>query len=240
MSVNGLNTIKQTASLIMKNKKILGLIIARSGSKGVKNKNIKFFKGKPLVKWTLEAAKKSKYLSHVLVSTDSSKIIDLAKKMKIDAPFIRPKKLSSDKAKIGAVIFHTLKWIKKNRNHNYKYLMLLQATSPNRNQHHIDNALNYYFNKLSSKVDNLVSVTEAPIKTGWIMQKKNNFLKFVFKKKASFRQTLPYFYIPNGAIFICKLKNFKGSFYTKKTISYLMGKKASLDIDDLKDFAYKF
>ena len=76
MSVNGLNTIKQTASLIMKNKKILGLIIARSGSKGVKNKNIKFFKGKPLVKWTLEAAKKSKYLSHVLVSTDSSKIIE--------------------------------------------------------------------------------------------------------------------------------------------------------------------
>ncbi len=222
----------------MENKKILGLVIARKGSKGVKNKNIKNFKGKPLAKWTLEAAKKSKYLSHVLVSTDSMQIINLAKKMKLDAPFDRPKKLSTDKAKIGSVIFHAVKWIKKNRNEKYDYLMLLQATSPYRNYLHIDNALKYFFSIPKNKADNLVSVTEAPIKTGWIMKKKKYNLEFVFKNKASFRQKLPDFYIPNGAIYLCNLKKFKGSFYTKKTISYVMKKKYSLDIDDLKDFKY--
>ena len=222
----------------MKNKKVLGLIIARSGSKGVRNKNIKIFNGKPLVKWTLEAAKRSKYLDHVLVSTDSKKIINLSKTMSIDAPFVRPKVLSSGKAKIGSVIFHALKWIKKQRNEKYDYLMLLQATSPYRNHKHIDNAIKYYFKISKNKPYNLVSVTEAPIKTGWILKKKNKFLEFVFKNKASFRQKLPNFYIPNGAIYLCNLKTFKGSFYTKKTVSYVMEKKASLDIDDLKDFKY--
>ena len=238
MSDNGLSTTRQILFLIMENKKILGLVIARKGSKGVKNKNIKNFKGKPLAKWTLEAAKKSKYLSHVLVSTDSMQIINLAKKMKLDAPFDRPKKLSTDKAKIGSVIFHAVKWIKKNRNEKYDYLMLLQATSPYRNYLHIDNALKYFFSIPKNKADNLVSVTEAPIKTGWIMKKKKYNLEFVFKNKASFRQKLPDFYIPNGAIYLCNLQKFKGSFYTKKTISYVMEKKYSLDIDDLKDFKY--
>jgi len=238
MLVSGQSTTKQIIFLTMKNKKILGLIIARKGSKGVKNKNIKNFKGKPLAKWTLEAAKKSRYLSHVLVSTDSIRIINLAKKMKLDAPFTRPKKLSTDQAKIGSVIFHALKWLKKNRSEKFDYLMLLQATSPHRNNNHIDNALKYFFNILKNKADNLVSVTEAPIKTGWIMKKKSYFLDFVFKNKASFRQKLPDYYIPNGAIYLCNLKKFRGSFYTKKTASYVMEKNYSLDIDDIKDFKY--
>ncbi len=220
----------------MKNKKVLGLIVARSGSKGVKNKNIKLFRGKPLVKWTLEAAKKSKLLNHVLVSTDSKKIIHISKKLKLDAPFTRPKKLSTGKAKIGSVVFHALNWMKKERGKKFDYIMLLQATSPYRTNKHIDNAIKYYFKMHKSETDSLVSVSEAPIKTGWIMQKKGIFLNFVFKKKAHFRQRLTNFFIPNGAIYLCKLKRFKGSFYSKNTISFKMNKKESLDIDDLQDF----
>ena len=70
------------------------------------------------------------------------------------------------------------------------------------------------------------------------MKKKNHYLDFVFKNKASFRQKLPDYYIPNGAIYLCNLKKFRGSFYTKKTVSYVMEKNHSLDIDDLKDFKY--
>ena len=70
--------------------------------------------------------------------------------------------------------------VKKNRSEKFDYLMLLQATSPHRNNNHIDNALKYFFNILKNKADNLVSVTEAPIKTGWIMKKKKLFFRFCF------------------------------------------------------------
>jgi CMP-N-acetylneuraminic acid synthetase len=222
--------------LVSKNKKILGLVIARAGSKGVVNKNTRSFKGKPLIQWTLEAAKKSKLLSHVLVSTDSKKIINLSKKLKIDAPFVRPKKLSTEKAKINSVIFHAIDWLKKNRSEKFEYLILLQATSPYRTHNHIDSAIKYFFKFSISPSETLVSVSEAPIKTGWIMKQKGRHLKSVFKKNSSFRQLLPNFYIPNGAIYICNLKTFKGSFFTKKVISFVMKKEVSLDVDYLKDY----
>ena len=98
---------------MIKSKKILGLVIARAGSKGLANKNIKKFKGKPLVQWTLDAAKKSKLLDHVIVSTDSKKIINIAKKLKIDVPFTRPKKISTAKTEVNYVISHALNWLKK-------------------------------------------------------------------------------------------------------------------------------
>ena len=131
------------------NRKILGLIIARKGSKGLKNKNTKIFRGKPLVKWTLEAAKKSKLLNHVIVSTDSNKIIKLAKQTGVDAPFVRPKNLSTSNADIKSVIYHTTNWLKKNRSRKYDYLMLLQATSPFRTNKHIDDSIKHFF-KLSN------------------------------------------------------------------------------------------
>ena len=218
------------------NRKILGLIIARKGSKGLKNKNTKIFRGKPLVKWTFEAAKKSKLLNHVIVSTDSNKIIKLAKQTGVDAPFVRPKNLSTSNADIKSVIYHTTNWLKKNRSRKYDYLMLLQATSPFRTNKHIDNSIKHFFKLSNNKNETLVSVSLAPKKTSWIMQKKGKYLNFVFNKRAPFRQMLPNYYMPNGAIFICNLSKFKKSFYSNKVISYVMNKTVSLDIDDLQDF----
>ena len=221
---------------MIKSKKILGLVIARAGSKGLANKNIKKFKGKPLVQWTLDAAKKSKLLDHVIVSTDSKKIINIAKKLKIDVPFTRPKKISTAKTEVNYVISHALNWLKKNRGKKYDYLMLLQATSPHRNHFHIDSSIKYYFKISKNKFDTLVSVSEAPEKTCWIMYKKEKFAQFVFNKRVNRRQESPKFIIPNGAIYFCNLKKFSGDFYGNKIIYYSMGKKESLDIDSLQDF----
>ena len=121
---------------------IIALIPARSGSKGLKNKNILNFNKKPLIAWTIETALKSKYLNDVYVSSDSPKIIKIAKKFGANVPFVRPKYLSSDKAKSIDVIIHALNRINKNK--KYKYILLLQPTSPLRITRDIDNNLVIY------------------------------------------------------------------------------------------------
>ena len=133
-----------------KNYKILSLIVARSGSKGLKNKNTKFFLGKPLVSWSILASKKSKYIDYTLVSTDSQKIINISKSLGAHAPFKRPKKLALDNSKIKDVIFHSLKWLKKNEL-KFDFLILLQPTSPLRTAKHIDESIRYYFSNSKKK-----------------------------------------------------------------------------------------
>ena len=220
---------------MIKNHKILALIIAREKSKGLRNKNTIIFKKKPLIQWTMEAAKKSKLIDKILISTDSKKIIKLAKKKKIFVPFLRPKKLSSSKAKIKSVIFHMLKWLKDNKKLDYEYLILLQATSPLRNHIHIDKAIKYYFKRKKKETDTLVSVREMEKKTQWIMKRNGELISFIFKQKRERRQELENLYLPNGAIYLCNIKKFKGNFFGKRTLFFLMDEKSSLDIDSQKD-----
>ena len=97
----------------MKNE-ILTIIPARSGSKGVKNKNIKLINGKPLIYWTIKEAKKSK-LSQIIVSTDSKKILRISKKFGADVPFLRPKKISKDNTEMTDVLKHALNFFYKKK-----------------------------------------------------------------------------------------------------------------------------
>ena len=120
----------------MKNKKIICLICARSGSKGIKNKNIKVLNGKPLIQWTFDVAKKIKEFNKIILSSDSKKIINLAKKNKIDVPFLRPKNLAKDNSKELNVWKHALKYLKK-INQFPDILVVLPPTSPLRKSHHI-------------------------------------------------------------------------------------------------------
>ena len=149
---------------MIKNKKIICLIVAKKKSTGLKNKNIFKIKSKPCIYWTFKAAKKSKYIDLAMLSTDSKKIINIAKKMRIFSPFIRPSKLSNKNSKVIDVILHSIKWLKKNRIFNYKYLLLLQASSPLRTAKHIDNAIKYYLKNKKTDKETLVSVTKAPNK----------------------------------------------------------------------------
>ena len=217
-------------------KKILGLIVARKNSKGLINKNILKINSKPCIEWTFDAAKKSKLIDFAMLSTDSRKIIKLAKKNKIFCPFVRPKKLSKDKSEVHGVINHSLMWLKENLNYQFKYILLLQASSPLRTYKHIDEAIKFYFKNSTNNKDTLVSVVKSPIKTNWLLKKNGKYVSFLFKqKKNNMRQQNPIYYQPNGAIFFANIESYKNNFYAKNTLFFEMDEKSSVDIDSLED-----
>lgn len=124
-----------------KGKKILALITARGGSKGIKKKNIALLGNKPLVAWTIEAAKKSSYIDRLVLSSDNEEIIETARQFGCEIPFIRPIELAQDTSSSMDVILHALDQI--NQQFAYDYLLLLQPTSPFRNPSTIDNAIEF-------------------------------------------------------------------------------------------------
>ena len=120
---------------------VLAIIPARGGSKGVVDKNIHDFCGKPLIAHTIDCAKNSKYVNRVIVSTDSEKIADIAKAHGAEVPFLRPSELAQDKSKIVDAIVHTVLKLKEEEGYFPDYILLLQTTSPLRLSSDIDNAL---------------------------------------------------------------------------------------------------
>ena len=122
--------------------KNLAIIPARGGSKGLKNKNILKFDNKPLLAWSILAAKKSKLFSKIIVSTDSKKIAVIAKKYGAEVPFLRPKKLSSDRSKSVDLVIHALDFYKK-KNLFFKNIFLLEPTSPLRDEKDIIRSFKY-------------------------------------------------------------------------------------------------
>ena len=113
-----------------KSLKILAVIPARKGSKGIPGKNMTKILGKPLIYFTIKNAKKSKYITSIIVSTDCEKIAKISKKMGAEVPFLRPNKLATDKSQTFPVIKHAIKQIEKIKNFKFDYIILLQPTCP--------------------------------------------------------------------------------------------------------------
>ena len=124
-----------------KNRKFLAIIPARGGSKGLPNKNIKNLCGKPLIAWSIEAGLKSKYIDEVMVSTDYKNIAYIAKKYGANVPFLRPSDLASDTATTFDTVIHTINFYRKIFKKKYDYIVLLEPTSPLRNDCDIDNMI---------------------------------------------------------------------------------------------------
>ncbi|MCI0533120.1 acylneuraminate cytidylyltransferase family protein, partial [bacterium] len=118
--------------------KTLGIITARGGSKGIPRKNIKELMGKPLIAYTILAAKGSALLSRAIVSTDDAEIAEIARMHGADVPFMRPAELAEDASTSIAVVQHAVSWIRENENEIYDYVMILQPTSPLRTAEDID------------------------------------------------------------------------------------------------------
>jgi len=218
-------------------KKIICLICARGGSKGIKNKNIKKFNRKPLIQWTFDIAKKIKKFDRIILSSDSKKIIDIAKKNNIDVPFIRPKHLSKDKSKEIDAWKHALNYLKK-INQYPDILVVLPATAPLRKVKHIEFAIKKF---IKDKSDALISIKESENNPYFNMVelKKNNFLKIVIDKKRFFvRQAAPKVYSMSticfvlSSNFILKTKNI----FDGNVTAAIYDKKYSIDIDDEYDF----
>jgi N-acylneuraminate cytidylyltransferase/CMP-N,N'-diacetyllegionaminic acid synthase len=222
-----------------RNKKILALIPARGGSKGLPGKNIKSLLGKPLIAWTIEQAKGSKYSDKVIVSTDDSEIAKISKEYGAKVPFLRPKELATDDAKMIDVVMHAIKWLKGSGN-LYDVVILLQPTSPIRKAEDIDLSVEYLFSKKASSV---VSVCEADCPPNWINTLPENkcmkdFLSLDIINKN--RQEFRHFYRLNGAIYLafCDYLLKKKSFFAAETFAYIMPKERSVDIDDEIDFMF--
>jgi CMP-N,N'-diacetyllegionaminic acid synthase len=140
--------------MFMKN---LVIIPARSGSKGIVGKNVKIIAGKPLIAWSIESALMASNVDRVIVSTDSHEIADIAKKFGAETPFLRPKSLADDLATTESAMIHTLSWLESNEGYVPDNVILLQATSPVRENDAIDKAIQHF---ISNRADSLVSVCE--------------------------------------------------------------------------------
>ena len=216
----------------MKNK-YLAIIPARGGSKRLPRKNVLDLCGKPLIAWSIEAALKSKYISKVVVSSDDEEILNISSNFGVDI-IKRPYELANDTATTFDAIKHTINNLEK-----YDYIVLLQPTSPLRNENQIDEAIELLEEK---KADAIVSVCEmdhSPLWSNTLPKdgNMNNFLRDEVLNKRS--QDLEKYYRVNGAVYICKTDKLleNKSFFLKDNIfAYIMDRKSSIDIDEEIDF----
>ncbi|MBP0726728.1 acylneuraminate cytidylyltransferase family protein [Bacillus sp. RG28] len=220
---------------MLHNKKILAIIPARGGSKGVKRKNVRLLGGKPLIAWTIEEALKSEYIDRLVLSSDDEEIIQCALNYGCEVPFVRPIELAKDTTPGIDVVLHALNSIKE-----YDYVVLLQPTSPFRSVDDIDNCI---YDCIKNEVDALVSVVEVDKPPHWmyrldgqsklhpLLEENNNYSR---------RQDIPTTYSLNGAVYVANVNwlVLNKSFLGEETKGYVMPKERSVDIDSEFDFLY--
>ena len=222
-----------------KNKKFLAIIPARGGSKRLLNKNILNLIDKPMITYSIEAGLNSKYIDEVIVSTDSKKIADISKQFGAKIPFIRPSILATDTATSFDVVKHTIEFYKNNLNKEFDYLILLQPTSPLRDEKSIDEAIEFIFEK---SADCVISVCEAEHSPLWMnsLESDLSMENFIPKEIENLRsQDLKKYYRINGAIYIVEVNKFlneKTLFLKKNSFAFIMSKENSIDIDEEIDF----
>lgn len=213
--------------------KYLAIIPARGGSKRLPRKNILKLSGKPLIAWSIEAGLKSKYINKLIVSSDDCKILEISNDFGANI-IKRPFELASDTATSFDAIKHTIENTEK-----YEYVVLLQPTSPLRNEKHIDEAIELLEEKKADAVISVCEMDHNPLWSNTIPENKNmnNFLREEILNMRS--QDLEKYYRLNGAIYICKIEKLleNKSFFLKNNIfAYKMNRNDSVDIDEEIDF----
>lgn len=215
--------------------KILAIIPARSGSKGIKNKNIVDVNGKPLIYYSIKEALKSNYISDVIVSTDSEEIAKIAKNLGAEVPFMRPSFLATDMSRIIDTIIYTIEKLKE-IGQEYDYIVLLQPTQPLRRSWHIDEAIELIINKKETSLVSVSKVKEHPILIRKIDD--NGYVKNLLNEGSTKRrQDFEDFYKVNGAIYINKIDEnlIKDTSFNDNKLAYIMDEKYDLDIDEPND-----
>lgn len=219
--------------------KTLAFIPARAGSKGVKDKNINELAGKPLIAYTIEEAAKSKIFEDIVVSTDSTKIAEVARLYGANVPFLRPKELALDDSPTMDAIFHCLDYM-INNGKKYDIIMLLQPTSPLRQWYHIKEAYKLFNEKQADFVVSLCECEHSPLWTNTIDEdlRMDNFIRQEVKNVR--RQDLATYYRLNGAVYVAKVDKLleEKSFFGRNSYAYIMNKYSSVDIDSIEDFEF--
>ncbi len=216
---------------------ILAIIPARGSSRGIKNKNIKLFCGKPLIYYTIHEAKKAKLFDRIIVSTDSKEIANISKKYGVEVPFLRPKELAKNNSMVRDAVLHLLINLKEKDRYHPDYIVLLEPTSPLRLSQDIDNALKLLFRK---RANALVSVYA----TEQLLFTKDKFDKLYvvsnrkFLKSTNRQQLLPTYKL-DGFVYAIKTKVFlkEKTFLPKGVIGYVNEARwRTTDVNEPQDF----
>ncbi len=222
----------------MKSYKILAIIPARGGSKGIRKKNIQKLLGKPLISYTITAAKNTKSINKIIVSTDDNEIKKISENIGAEVPFLRPKQISKDTSSTIEVIKHALKFLEETQSYKPDIIVLLQPTSPLRTSQLITKTINTLKKSKATSVITVSKITKHPYASFWL---KNDFLK-PFKEnstKYSRRQDFPDLFFPTGAVYSFwydTLKKFN-SIYGPK-IKPIIVDDDNIDIDTLQDLFF--
>lgn len=213
-------------------KSVLAIIPARGGSKTLPRKNIFPVMGRPLLAWSVDEARRSRYIDRMVLSSDDDEIINVAHGLKLEVPFRRPAELATDTTPTNDVLFHLLSKIP-----GYDYLVVLQVTSPLRTVEDIDGCIEECVQR---RAGSCVSVS--------IAEKNPHYYRTLDSKRrlhpligSSYhigrRQDLPEVYVINGAVFVTKISFFieQRTFFSSETVGYIMPPEHSIDIDSEKD-----
>lgn len=214
---------------------ILALIPARGGSKGIPGKNIKAFDGHPLIAYTIAAARRSRYVDSVVVTTDSEEIAGVARAYGAEAPFLRPAELASDTARtIDAVVHAVGAMAGLGRPHDV--VVLLQPTSPLRRAEEIDAAVETFFSHGTLGLASVSDVTEHPVLTRSL--DRSGVLHPILPMSSTVRrQDMPRFWHVDGAIYVNRADDLTPeTSLNDNPIGFVMPRERSSDIDDIEDF----
>jgi N-acylneuraminate cytidylyltransferase len=224
--------------------KILAIIPARGGSKGVPGKNIKELNGKPLIYYSITEAKKSKYINRIITSTDDMQIADIARKYGSEVPFLRPTEISGDKSPDLEFFKHGLSWLKENEGYIPDILVHLRPTAPLRKVKHIDAGIKMLLeNPTADSVRSVVLSQKHPFKMWKICAGK--LVPFIPEEIRGFKETynlpiqsLPEAYIQNGSVDIIRTKTIidKNSTTGDLILALLMKEEESININTPEDF----
>jgi len=213
--------------------KVLALITARGGSKGLPGKNIRPLQGRPLIGWSIEAAKSSRHVTRVVVSSEDAEILEVARTQGADTPFVRPAELAGDQTPSMDVVLHALDQLPE-----FEWLVLLQPPSPLRLAEDIDGSIERC---LVTGAPACVSVCEAASNPWWMFSLDEQGGMHAFlppEQRPVRRQDLAALYDLNGAIYVARTAWLRRtrSFLTDETVAYVMPPERSVDIDTLFDF----
>lgn len=219
--------------------KVLGIIPARGGSKGVPRKNIKLLGGKPLLAYTAESALSAKFLSKVILTTEDSEIAEVGRSLGLDVPFLRPQELSLDTSPTLPVVFHAIDYL-ENNGESFDAICLLQPTNPLRRTEDIDNCIELLD---KSGADSVISILPVPHEYNpkWVYWQDENgemVLTTGESEPIPRRQDLPPAFHREGSVYVTRIEALRsyGNLYGKKVQGYEINPSNSVNIDTLDDW----
>lgn len=217
--------------------RITALVPARGGSKGIPKKNLVRLNGKPLIQYTIEAARASMYVDDIFISSDDPEIIGFCESLGVQVPYRRPEALATDTTSMVEMVLHALDWMRNSGQGLPDCLLLLQPTSPLRTARHIDEAVELFRSAGKESLMSVHEMTEHPFEC---VRMKENGWEFLAGQGAHTRRQdyMENFYFINGAIYLATpefVERERAFFREGESALYFMEASAGVDIDDLSD-----